>query len=161
MTSPPATEERRWQPCRKTAGSTASALSPVASPPRTTSSSQRRSHGPSRSWTDTWSIANLRPLGTRSPADDWLHALLVVEIVSPGSITQDTVDKVAEYAKAGIPHYWIVHLDQTGVSTIERYRLDPASMLYKSVGTLMTEADPAPTITNPLPLTIDWEDLRF
>ncbi|MEO3884091.1 Uma2 family endonuclease [Nonomuraea sp. B5E05] len=89
------------------------------------------------------------------------HALLVVEIVSPGSVTQDTVDKVAEYAKAGIPHYWIVHLDQTGASTIERYRLDPASMLYKSVGTLMTEADPAPTITNPFPLTIDWEDLRF
>ncbi|WP_188190244.1 Uma2 family endonuclease [Nonomuraea sp. SYSU D8015] len=89
------------------------------------------------------------------------HALLVVEIVSPGSVIQDTVDKLAEYAKSGIPHYWIVHLDQTGVSTIERYRLDPASMLYKNVGTLMTEADPAPTITNPLPLTINWDDLQF
>ncbi|WP_207756277.1 Uma2 family endonuclease [Nonomuraea cypriaca] len=85
----------------------------------------------------------------------------MVEIVSPGSETQDTTDKLGEYAKAGIPHYWIVRLDQTGVSTIERYRLDPASMLYKNVGTLMTEADPAPTITNPLPLTIDWAELRF
>lgn len=33
------------------------------------------------------------------------HALLVVEIVSPGSETQDTTDKLGEYAKAGIPHY--------------------------------------------------------
>src|SRR5258708_3989450 len=39
------------------------------------------------------------------------HALLVIEIVSPGSETQDTSDKPAEYAKAGIPHYWIVRLD--------------------------------------------------
>ncbi|MBE1591429.1 Uma2 family endonuclease [Nonomuraea angiospora] len=89
------------------------------------------------------------------------HALLVVEIVSPGSETQDTTDKLGEYAKAGIPHYWIVRLDQIGVSTIERYRLDLASMLYKHVGTLMKEADPAPAITNPLPLTIDWADLQF
>ncbi|MEO3868395.1 Uma2 family endonuclease [Nonomuraea sp. B12E4] len=89
------------------------------------------------------------------------HALLVVEIVSPGSETQDTTDKLGEYAKAGIPHYWIVRLDQTGVSIIERYRLDLAPMLYKHVGTLMKEADPAPAITNPLPLTIDWAELRF
>ncbi|TMR99038.1 Uma2 family endonuclease [Nonomuraea basaltis] len=89
------------------------------------------------------------------------HALLVVEIVSPGSETQDTTDKLGEYAKAGIPHYWIVRLDQAGVSTIERYRLDLASMLYKHVGTLMKEADPTPSITNPLPLNIDWAELRF
>jgi Uma2 family endonuclease len=33
------------------------------------------------------------------------HALLVVEIVSPGSEIQDTADKLGEYAGAGIPHY--------------------------------------------------------
>ncbi|NRQ35610.1 Uma2 family endonuclease [Nonomuraea sp. NN258] len=89
------------------------------------------------------------------------HTLLVVEIVSPGSETQDTTDKLGEYAKAGIPHYWIVRLDQIGVSTIERYRLDLAAMLYKHVGTLMRESDPTPAITNPLPVTIDWADLQF
>ncbi|MBB5778540.1 hypothetical protein [Nonomuraea jabiensis] len=47
------------------------------------------------------------------------------------------------------------------MSTIERYRLDLASMLYKHVGTLMKEADPAPAITNPLLLTIGWAELRF
>ncbi len=35
-------------------------------------------------------------------------ALLVVEIVSPGSSINDTVTKRAVYAEAGVPAYWIV-----------------------------------------------------
>jgi Uma2 family endonuclease len=90
------------------------------------------------------------------------HALLVVEIVSPGSETQDTTDKLGEYAKAGIPHYWIVRLDSTGVSIIERYRLDRAAMLYKHIGTFMKDepGDP-PTVSNPIPIVIDWSELLF
>ncbi|MCO6003620.1 Uma2 family endonuclease [Actinoallomurus purpureus] len=90
------------------------------------------------------------------------HALLVVEIVSPGSETQDTTDKPGEYAKAGVPHYWIVRLDNTGVSVIERYRLDRATMLYKHVGTFMRdEAGDTPSVDNPIPITIDWSTLAF
>jgi Uma2 family endonuclease len=90
------------------------------------------------------------------------HTLLVVEIVSPGSETQDTTDKLGEYAKAGIPHYWIVRLDDSGVATIERYRLDHASMLYKHIGTFMKdEAGDPPRVGQPIPLTIDWADLEF
>src|SRR5438309_10217729 len=37
-----------------------------------------------------------------------LPVLLVVEIVSGGSKTQDTVTKRAVYAAAGIPAYWII-----------------------------------------------------
>jgi Uma2 family endonuclease len=37
--------------------------------------------------------------------------LLVVEIVSPGSVRTDRVTKRNEYADADIPHYWIVDLD--------------------------------------------------
>jgi Uma2 family endonuclease len=54
-----------------------------------------------------------------------LTVLLVVEIVSGGSRTQDTVTKRAVYAAAGIPAYWIVdptaaamtalRLDDTGI----------------------------------------------
>lgn len=33
---------------------------------------------------------------------------LVVEVVSPDSVTRDRRDKVAEYAAAGIPEYWVV-----------------------------------------------------
>ncbi|MEU0569880.1 Uma2 family endonuclease [Nonomuraea sp. NPDC005983] len=90
------------------------------------------------------------------------HALLVVEIVSPGSETQDTTDKLGEYAKAGVPHYWIVRLDRTGVSIVERYRLDRASMLYKHTGTFMKdESGDAPSVANPIPIVIDWSELQF
>lgn len=37
--------------------------------------------------------------------------LVVVEIVSPGSRRMDRVVKRAEYADAGIAHYWIIDLD--------------------------------------------------
>ena len=38
--------------------------------------------------------------------------LLVIEIVSPGSGRTDKVFKRNDYADAGIPHYWIVDLDE-------------------------------------------------
>lgn len=44
-------------------------------------------------------------------------ALLVVEIVSPGSRRTDTLVKRGEYADAGIPHYWIIDVE-TPVSLV-------------------------------------------
>lgn len=38
------------------------------------------------------------------------EVVLVVEIVSPGSVRTDNVVKRGEYADAGVPHYWIVDL---------------------------------------------------
>jgi Uma2 family endonuclease len=97
--------------------------------------------------------------GERLRAD---HAQLVVEIVSPTSETTDEVDKLGEYARAGIPHYWIVRLDATGVSVIERYRLDRATSQYKHVSTSMKdESGSPPALTNPIPLTIDWDELEY
>jgi Uma2 family endonuclease len=51
--------------------------------------------------------------------------LLVLEIVSADSVTTDTQDKRAEYAAAGIPHYWIVRMsDNDGPAvTVERFLL--------------------------------------
>src|ERR1700752_3582785 len=43
---------------------------------------------------------HLRPL----PA---FHMKVVVEVVSPGSRKADKLDKMAEYADAGIPFYWL------------------------------------------------------
>lgn len=44
----------------------------------------------------------------------WLGADLVVEIVSPDDPERDTVEKVADYAEANIPEYWIVNpIDET------------------------------------------------
>lgn len=39
-------------------------------------------------------------------------AMLVVEIISPGSKRTDTVIKRGEYADAGIAHYWIIDLER-------------------------------------------------
>jgi Uma2 family endonuclease len=49
----------------------------------------------------------------RARAYDGPDVLLVVEIVSPrsGSEQHDREDKVFEYARAGIPHYWLVDLE--------------------------------------------------
>jgi Uma2 family endonuclease len=97
--------------------------------------------------------------GERLRAD---HAQLVAEIVSPTSETTDEVDKLGEYARAGISHYWIVRLDATGVSVIERYRLDRATGQYKHVSTHMKdEAGSPPTLANPIPVTIDWDELEY
>ena len=45
----------------------------------------------------------------RAQNEYWLGADLVIEIVSPDKPTRDTVEKVADYAEAAIPEYWIVN----------------------------------------------------
>ncbi|WP_327024597.1 Uma2 family endonuclease [Micromonospora sp. NBC_01739] len=47
---------------------------------------------------------------------------LVIEIVSPGSEAMDSVTKVREYARAGIPRYWVV--DRDGAQTVTLHELD-------------------------------------
>jgi Uma2 family endonuclease len=64
----------------------------------------------------------------RTPPGDgvWLDVadlLLVVEIVSPGSEAIDQVTKRGEYARAGIPQYWVV--DRDAAETVTLYRLGP------------------------------------
>ncbi len=39
------------------------------------------------------------------------EAVLIVEILSPGSVRTDQIIKRGEYADAGIGHYWIIDLD--------------------------------------------------
>ena len=39
------------------------------------------------------------------------EVVLVAEVVSPSSVRTDHVAKRGEYADAGIPHYWIIDLD--------------------------------------------------
>jgi Uma2 family endonuclease len=72
------------------------------------------------------------------PDDDLLrpqHCLLVVEVMSPGSVTADQTDKPAEYAVAGITHYWRVeHSPRTGGLSVFCYRLDPTTSVYATAG---------------------------
>jgi Uma2 family endonuclease len=63
---------------------------------------------------------------TRAPSDQLLQPaedmLLVCEIVAPGSGITDWVDKMREYAQAGIPQYWI--LDFSLYQSLHLYTFD-------------------------------------
>ncbi len=55
--------------------------------------------------------------------------VLAAEVESPGSITQDRYDKPAEYAGAGIQHYWRVERGAVDAK-LYTYTLDAESGMY-------------------------------
>ncbi|MGZ0148117.1 Uma2 family endonuclease [Kribbella sp. WER1] len=79
--------------------------------------------------------------------------LVVIEIVSPGSRRTDNVVKRAEYADAGIPHYWIVDI-QEPASLLACHLTDKFGYLDSEVvgGTFAG--------TDPFQVTLDLEDLH-
>jgi Uma2 family endonuclease len=80
------------------------------------------------------------------------HCTLVVEVMSPGSVTTDQTDKPAEYAAARIPHYWRAELDPAEKAlSVFCYRLDPTTGAYASAGVHTGKM----TVTDPVPVTID------
>jgi len=48
----------------------------------------------------------------------WLGADLVVEVVGPDDPDRDMVEKVADYAEARIPEYWIVNPNAANISVL-------------------------------------------
>lgn len=83
------------------------------------------------------------------------HCLLVVEVMSPGSVTTDRVDKPAEYAAAGIEHYWRVEGEAGTSLRVFRYQLDPTTHGY----TLLGEDTDKLTVSDPVELTLDLQTL--
>jgi Uma2 family endonuclease len=79
--------------------------------------------------------------------------LLVVEVVSPSSVTLDRVTKPAVYAEQGIPFFW--RIDDG--PTLQAYRLDPAAGTYR----LTTELKPDQRgrLDVPWPVTVDTAEL--
>jgi Uma2 family endonuclease len=84
------------------------------------------------------------------------HCLLVVEVMSPGSVTADQIDKPAEYAAARIAHYWRAEQDAEGVLTIFRYRLDPTTGSYVPAGAHTGKM----AVSEPVTVTIDLTGLH-
>ncbi|MFB9415857.1 Uma2 family endonuclease [Dactylosporangium matsuzakiense] len=86
-----------------------------------------------------WSRAQLD--GVWLPVAD---VLLVIEIISPGSVGADTVDKVTEYAGAGIPQYWTVAQDGSQAVTMhrlvdDRYQVTASTPLAWVLNTTVSE----------------------
>ena len=61
---------------------------------------------------------------------------IVVDVISPDSVSRDRHDKRSEYAAAGIPEYWIVD-PRPGRASIDLYVLAPAG----SYAGVMPDAD--------------------
>jgi Uma2 family endonuclease len=69
----------------------------------------------------------------RNPSHFRPHEVaLVIEIVSPGSLTMDRVTKPALYAQAGIPCYW--RIETEGDISVATYRLDIGTDVYTASG---------------------------
>jgi Uma2 family endonuclease len=79
-----------------------------------------------------------------------LPVTLVVEIVSPGSQTNDRITKRAAYAAAGIPAYWLIDLPARVITLLT----------LTATGVYQTLAEgPTVTATTPLAVTLDLDQL--
>jgi Uma2 family endonuclease len=83
---------------------------------------------------------------------------VVIEIVSPGSDKTDSVEKLGEYATAGIPFYWLVRLTGTAVASIDIHVLDHVLGGYRKYRTI-TPADETSVVDIPVSITLDWSRL--
>ncbi|MDT7799235.1 MAG: hypothetical protein QOI78_2668 [Actinomycetota bacterium] len=81
----------------------------------------------------------------------------MIEVMSPGSITADRTGKPAEYARAGIPHFWRVENETDDVRglTVFRYRLDPTTGVYTSSGAHKGKL----AVSDPFDFAMDLADL--
>jgi len=88
------------------------------------------------------------PLLNRRPE----YGVLVVEVMSPGSVTADQIDKPGEYAAGGTKHFWRVeNTDDPEKVRVFRYQLDPATKTYAPAAV----HDGPFTVTDPFAVSVD------
>lgn len=83
-----------------------------------------------------------------------LHAqdvVLAVEVISPGSSRMDRVYKLFEYAKAGIPFYWVVELGDPVSVTAMRLDGETYDVVFDGSGEM--------SLDQPFPLHLDLPSL--
>lgn len=83
---------------------------------------------------------------------------VIVEVVSPGSRKVDKVDKMAQYAAAGIPFCWLVAPSGNHVLSIDIHVLDHITGQYRHHRTLTPEEEIS-TVEVPVRIRIDWARL--
>ncbi len=84
------------------------------------------------------------------------HCVLVVEVMSPGSVTADQIDKPGEYAAGGIQHFWrIENTDDAAKLKLFRYQLDPTTRTY----TPAAVHDGPFAVTDPFTVKVDLAGL--
>jgi Uma2 family endonuclease len=83
---------------------------------------------------------------------------VIVEVVSPGSDKTDRVEKMGEYAMAGIPFYWLVGITDNRVASIDVHVLDHALGAYRLLRTLAPE-DEVSVLEMPVRIKVPWSQL--
>ena len=83
---------------------------------------------------------------------------VIIEVVSPGSDKTDRVEKMGEYASAGIPFYWLVWISDNRVASIDVYVLDHAIGAYRLLRTLGPE-DELSVLEVPVRIKVPWSEL--
>jgi len=86
------------------------------------------------------------------------HIRMIIEVVSPGSDKTDRVDKMGEYASAGIPFYWLVWISGNRVASVDVYVLDHAIEAYRLLRTLGPE-DEVSVLEVPVRIKVPWSQL--
>ncbi|WP_169813841.1 Uma2 family endonuclease [Nocardia pseudobrasiliensis] len=101
------------------------------------------------------------PRGRWKTKPTFADTLLVIEVVSPGTVTADCIDKRAEYADLGIEQYWIVKLDNNNgpVKSIEVLRLNSAGQYVVAETRFRSHSPIAVAISDPLDVSITWAEL--
>ncbi|MCP2317461.1 putative restriction endonuclease [Nocardia amikacinitolerans] len=85
------------------------------------------------------------------------HLKIAVEVISPSQVKTDRLEKMSEYAAAGIPWYWLVSVSDTEVISIETYGLDHGVGHYRLARIL--KPGTAFAVDLPIRIQIDWEQL--
>jgi Uma2 family endonuclease len=85
------------------------------------------------------------------------HVKIAVEVISPGNVKTDRLEKMGEYAAAGIPWYWLVSLSDTDVTSIEAYGLDHSVGHYRLARLLKPGTGAAFDL--PIRIHLDWDAL--
>jgi len=88
--------------------------------------------------------------------------LIAVEVLSTWSQRRDRIHKMADYADAKIPHYWIVEFDKIGAVTVERYGLVGRNRAYSHIETTHRDMHGlAVDVTVPFTIRITWDQLAI
>ncbi|QOW30948.1 Uma2 family endonuclease [Nocardia seriolae] len=77
--------------------------------------------------------------------------------IESSHVKTDRLEKMSEYAAAGIPWYWLVSVSDTEVTSIETYGLDHSVGHYRLARTLKPGTGFA--VDLPVRIQIDWEQL--
>lgn len=78
------------------------------------------------------------------------HVVLAVEVVSPGTRRRDRIEKPAQYAAAGIQHYWRIEQDPVHV-----YAYDLVGDAYKLIADTTDEL----VLERPFPIRLPIRDI--